>query len=184
MPKLSLVARILAPLALLSLAACQTPPTSSPSSTTTTSGASQSVSPEVETDAVASPEAQALEPLLVFLADTTPHADWAEVQIDENSTLYMEADAFITRDDLEGVEAGSSETGEGLLALNLKPEARQRLHQLTQQHTGKRLALVVDGTLLAVPSFSKPIDLERLIFAVGSKENAMMAARIIAGEAD
>lgn len=181
MPKLKLISRLLAPVALLALAACQTPPTT-PGASSPVDGTAPATTPASPTDATQAPEAQMAAPLLVFLADTQPHADWAEVQIDASNVLYLEPEAFLTRNDLDTVEAGTSETGEGLLALTLNSAAAERLTRLTQQNPNKRLALVVDGTLLAIPGYSEPITEGRLIFMVGSRENAMMAARIIAGE--
>lgn len=181
MPKLKFISRLLAPVALLALAACQTttPPTSGGMTESTPS--TTSTTPQSQTGSQA-PEAQMAAPLLVFLADTKPQMDWAEVQIDDSTTLYLEPEAFLIRSDLEGVEAGTAEGGEGLLALTLNTVATQRLARITQQNPGKRLALVVDGTLLAIPGYSEPITEGRLIFMVGSRENAIMAAQIIAGE--
>lgn len=183
MPKLKTVSRLLAPFALLALAACQTTPQSGESAAPSTPVAQ---APQVQpTESVESttqaPQSMAA-PLLVFLADTKPHGDWAEVQIDSVNKLYMEPEAFLVREDLASVEAGTADTGEGLLALTLNESATARLANVTSAHAGKRLALVVDGTLLAIPGFSEPITEGRLIFMVGSKENAMTAAQIIAGE--
>lgn len=183
MSKLKTLSRLLAPVALMALAACQT--TQQPGSGTATPSTSAPAAVEPSTPAESMGQTQGQEmaaPLLVFLADTKPHADWAEVQIDESNVLYMEPNAFLARHDLTSVEAGSAETGEGLLALTLTDSAAQRLTALTTRHTGKRLALVVDGTLLAIPGFSEPITEGRLIFMVGTKENAVIAAQIIAGE--
>lgn len=182
MPSLKLVSRLLAPVALLALAACQTTPPTGDRTEPTTSTPS-TTSPAPQTDPVTqAPEAQMAAPLLVFLADTTPQPDWAEVQIDASTTLYLEPEAFLARNDLAAVEAGTAETGEGLLALNLNSVATERLTRVTQQNPGKRLALVVDGTLLAIPGFMEPITEGRLVFMVGSRENAIRAAQIIAGE--
>lgn len=182
MPKLKTLSRIFAPVALLALAACQTPlmtkDTPAPSSAPTT-GVEQT--PRVDPSAQA-PDAQMDGPLMVFLADTEPHADWAEIEIDTNNLLYMEPEPFLTRSDLASIEAGTSEQGDGLLALTLNQTAADRLSRVTELNPGKRLALVVDGTLLAIPGFSEPISEGRLIFMVGSKENAVTAAQIIAGQ--
>ncbi len=182
MPSLKLVSRLLAPVALVALAACQTvPPTAdAPESASSTPPATSPV-PQ-QTTPQSAPEAQMAAPLLVFLADTTPQPTWAEVQIDEATVLYLEPEAFLARSDLSAVEAGTAETGEGLLALNFNPQATDRLARITEQNPGKRLALVVDGTLLAIPGFLEPITEGRLVFMVGSRENAIRAAQIIAGE--
>lgn len=183
MPKLKFISRLLAPVALLALAACQTtPPTTSGGVTESVPPATSTTPQEQTTPQAQAPEAQMAAPLLVFLADTNPQVDWAEVQIDDSTTLYLEPEAFLIRNDLESVEAGTAEGGEGLLALTLNTVATQRLARITQQNPGKRLALVVDGTLLAIPGYSEPITEGRLIFMVGSRENAIMAAQIIAGE--
>ena len=182
MLKLKTLSRLLAPVALLTLAACQTMPSSgdaSKTSPTTPAGVEQTQPTEPRAQA---PEAQMSEPLLVFLADTAPQGNWVEVDIDGSNSLYMEPEPFLTRNDLESVEAGASNEGDGLLALTLKPDAAQRLASVTQNNPGKRLALVVDGTLLAIPGYSEPIDEGRLVFMVGTKDNAVTAAQIIAGE--
>lgn len=184
MLKLKTLSRILAPMAVMALAACQTTLPTGDSVTPPVAQTTPAVSePQVEVSTETPlPEQQMAAPMLVFLADVQPHNDWAEVQIDSTNTLYMEPNAFLTREDLSSIEAGSAETGEGLLALTLTESATQRLSTITAQNLGKRLALVVDGTLLAIPGFSEPITEGRLIFMVGTKENAIIAAQIIAGQ--
>ena len=184
MPKLTTISRFLAPVALVALAACQSLPTGGDAATPSTAAPS---SPAVEsterTEPVAqTPEAQLAEPLLVFLADVNPRSDWVEVNLDGSNTIYMEPEPFLTRNDLASVEAGSSSEGDRLLALTLSESAAARLNSITTDNPGKRLALVVDGTLLAIPGYSEPIDIGRLVFMVGSKENAITAAEIIAGD--
>lgn len=182
MPKLKTLSRFLAPVALVALAACQTPPMTKDStapSTAPTTGVEQTQ----RVDPSAQPlDSQMEGPLMVFLADTNPQTDWVQVEIDTNEFLYMEAEPFLTRRDLASIEAGSSENDDGLLALSLNTEAAARLSRVTELNPGKRLALVVDGTLLAIPGFSEPITEGRLIFMVGTKENAVTAAQIIAGQ--
>lgn len=180
MPKLKTLSRFFAPVALLALAACQTPPLGGDvAAPSTAPGVEQAERTEPSAQA---PEAQMAEPLLVFLADVNPKSDWVEVDIDGSNKLYMEPEPFLTRNDLASVEAGTSAEGDGLLALTLKDDAALRLAGITQNNPGKRLALVVDGTLLAIPGYSEPIDEGRLVFMVGTKENAITAAEIIAGQ--
>lgn len=181
MPKLKTLSRFFAPVALLALAACQTVPSGDAAAPAPAPSPAVEQADRVEPSAQ-EPEAQMAEPLLVFLADTNPQSNWVQVDIDSANSLYMEPEPFLTRSDLASVEAGTSAEGDGLLALSLKEEAAQRLLTITQTHPGKRLALVVDGTLLAIPGYSEPIDEGRLIFMVGSKENAITAAQIIAGD--
>ncbi len=120
-------------------------------------------------------------PMMVFLGDFEPVDGWVEVVLDEETTLYLQPEPSFTRDDLMSVETYSSESGEGLLALTLTGPARQRLADLTTDNPGRRLALAVDGTLLAVPRYSEPLTNGQLVFMVGTVENAQIAAQIIAG---
>ena len=183
MPKLTTISRFLAPVALVALAACQSLPTGGDAAAPSTTPSSPAVESTERTEPVAqAPEAKMAEPLLVFLADVNPRSDWVEVDLDGSNTIYMEPEPFLTRNDLKSVEAGSSSEGDGLLALTLSEGAAARLSTITTNNPGKRLALVVDGTLLAIPGYSEPIDIGRLVFMVGSKENAITAAEIIAGD--
>lgn len=175
------IGRIFAPMALVALAACQTVPQQADSAAQASSMTTTETATPV-TEQQAAP-AEQMSPVLVFLADTQPHADWVEVDIEPNGKLYVQPEAFIGVEDLVSVEAGRSDAGEGLLALDLNQQAAATLTRVTSQNINKRLALVVDGTMLAVPSFSEPIAGGRLVFMVGSEQNALMAARIIAGEA-
>lgn len=182
------MSRTLAPVGLLALAACQTVPQKSDAD-----AASTPVTPATTATAPAAPaqqpqagsqdqNAQQMSPVLIFLADTQPQEGWVEVQIGENSNLYLQPEAFLALEDFVGVEAGRSEAGDGLLALDMSDQAMATVTKVTTENPTKRLALVVDGTLLAVPGYSEPISSNRLVFMVGTEQNALTAARIIAGE--
>jgi len=119
-------------------------------------------------------------PVAVYLADTVEQAGWTPVDI-QSSMLYVNPEPSITRGDLTGVQAGTNREGEGLLALELTPEAAQRLTDLTTRNPNKRLALVVGRTMLAAPGYRSPVTTNQLILAVGTEENATAAARAIAG---
>ena len=181
MMTLRTLARFLAPVGLVALAACQTtqqkPADQAGSSSTTTAQAPAAGAPA----AAPSEQQQQVAPVQVFLADTQPQEGWARVDVQPNGALYVNPRAVIVRNDLTGVQAGTNDSKEGLLALNLTPEAAQRLLQLTTQFPKKRLALVVGDTMLAAPGYSSPVKDGRLIFMVGTEANAMAAARAIAG---
>ncbi|MGG4603446.1 hypothetical protein ACLPHM_01505 [Paenalcaligenes sp. Me131] len=179
------MSRTLAPIGLLALAACQTVPQKTDADAASTTAAPTTATAPAQQPAGAQDQnaQQMLSPVLVFLADTKPQEGWAEVQVGENSSLYLEPEAFLALEDFTGVEAGRSEAGEGLLALDMSEQAIANVTRVTSANPGKRLALVVDGTLLAVPGYSEPITSGRLVFMVGSEQNAVTAARIIAGDA-
>jgi|TARA_A100001391_G_scaffold205456_1_gene206573 preprotein translocase subunit SecD len=174
--------RLVLPLSLLALAACQTMPgdtTSTESSTTPSTTAPQPGS-------TASQEQEALQaarqgaPVAVFLADTEEQAGWRGVQI-QSGMLYINPQPVITREDLVDVRAGTSRQGDGLLALGLSELGRKKVENITQANPNKRLALVVGSTMLAAPGYTTQVSTDQLVFGVGSEANATAAARAIAG---
>lgn len=183
--------RSLAAFSVLTLMACQTTPQDAapadeaPAETTEQQPATTApVQPGAPTgqDSDATDQQAEYSPMMVFLADFEPVDDWAEVVLDEETTLYLQPEPSFTRDDLMSVETYSSDSGEGLLALMLTDAARQRLENITTENPDRRLALAVDGTLLAVPRYSEPLTNGQLVFMVGTVENAQTAAQIIAGD--
>jgi len=80
------------------------------------------------------------------------------------------------------VEAMRKGAGNGVLVLDISDSAAKRLTDLTTQNPGKRLALIIDGTLLAAAGYKEPVDTNRLVFMVGSAENAIIATRFLQGE--
>ena len=173
--------RIFASISLLVLAACQT----TPPAQTDAAAVDQAAAPETvqRTDPEASTQQQASAqgaPVAVFLASTETKEGWQPVQL-ETGSLYLNPQPVVIRDDLTGVQAGSSQEGDGLLALELSPEAQRRVTQATTEHPNMRLALIVGQTMLAAPGYTDPVTTEHLIFVVGTEQNAMAAARAIAG---
>jgi preprotein translocase subunit SecD len=175
----------LAPVGLVALAACQTVQ-EKPSDKAGTSSAATQTTPSTPATGAQQPQAQAgaeqqAAPVQIFLADTQEQAGWARVDVQPNGVLFVNPRAVVVREDLVGVQAGTNDSKEGLLALDLTPEAAQRLLQVTTQFPKKRLALVVGDTMLAAPAYGSPVKDGRLIFMVGTEANALAAARAIAG---
>ncbi|AEC19899.1 exported protein [Pusillimonas sp. T7-7] len=161
--------RILVPLSLVLLAACQNMPGKK---TTETASA-----PEPETSIQAQQQGA---PVAVFLADTRQQSGWTPVNV-QGGSLYVNPQPIVTRADLAGIQAGANKDGEGLLALELNDAGKAKVAQATTQNPNKRLALVVGRTMLAAPGYSSPVTTGQLVFAVGTEENATAAARAIAG---
>jgi len=187
MALIKLLGRSMAALAVLALVACQTPLDSAQVETEAPATDAAVAPAPAPQEPIAEPheaveQAEDFSPLMVFLADFEPVSDWVEVGLDDETTLYLQPTPSFTRDDLMSVETYSSESGDGLLALILTDPAAQRLEALTSQNPGRRLALAVEGTLLAVPRYSEPLTNGQLVFMVGSVDNAQTAARMIAGD--
>lgn len=175
------LARILASISLLVLAACQTTPpaqTDAPAPDQAAAPESvQSTTPEAATQQQAAAQGA---PVAVFIASTETRDGWQPVQLDAGN-LYLNPQPVVIRDDLTGVQAGTSQEGDGLLALELTSDAQSRVMQATTENPNMRLALIVGQTMLAAPGYTEPVTTPHLIFVVGTEQNAMAAARAIAG---
>lgn len=179
-----LLFRILATASMAILAACQTTPTAETAATTPEPTATQQAAPVASQEAP--PSQQASEqgaPVAVFLADTEMQEGWQAVQLSEGA-LYLNPQPVIERNDLIGIQAGANKEGDGLLALELSAEGQSKVTQVTTQFPNKRLALIVGQTMLAAPGYTVPVTNASLVFVVGSEQNAMAAARAIAGVND
>lgn len=178
MKSLRAVSRILVPASLVVLAACQTTPSQTP--TTTTAPTAQTDQRPADSTVQAARQGA---PVAVFLADTENQAGWTPVQI-QAGTLYVNPQPVLTRDDLVGVKAGTSQQGDGLVALTLSDIGKRKVSDITRNNPNKRLALVVGHTMLAAPSYTTEVTAPELVFAVGTEQNAVAAVRAIAGAQD
>ena len=184
MNAISLLSRLAAPACLLLLAACQTPSTNTaqPDTPAVIAAAPQTSSPSQKQETKAAGQDEELGILIaVLLADTVQHEGWVSVPLNEGSMLYLNPEPIVTRNDLTGVQAGSSRDGEGLLALELSPQASEHVKRVTTDNPKRRLALIVGRTLMAAPGYAEPVSTQQLVFAVGTEQNATAAARAIAG---
>lgn len=174
--------RLVLPLSLLALAACQT----MPGDTTSTESSTAPSTTAPQPGSTAGQEQEALQaarqgaPVAVFLADTEEQAGWRGVQI-QSGMLYINPQPVITREDLVDVRAGTSREGDGLLALGLSEQGRKKVENITESNPNKRLALVIGSTMLAAPGYTTQVSTDQLVFGVGSEANATAAARAIAG---
>lgn len=176
-----ILTRIIAPLSLFVLAACQTTPTQTDVATPDAAAAPQTAQESAQETTPPMQQAQADgAPVAVFLASSDAREGWQPIELDVG-TLYLNPQPVILREDLTGVQAGASEEGDGLLALELGPNGQRSLVQATTDHPNMRLALIVGRTLLAAPGYNEPVTTPHLIFVVGTEQNALSAARAIAG---
>ncbi|HJD44098.1 MAG TPA: hypothetical protein H9906_03615 [Candidatus Paenalcaligenes intestinipullorum] len=169
--------RVLGVLALVTLAACQT----APKKTDTSTSAATPTETAPTTDSTS--EAQTANDYgLVYMMDLSPQEGWLEIEADADNRFYLNDQPVLSRSDVLNVEAMRNEAGNGVLVLDISDSAAKRLTDLTTQNPGKRLALIIDGTLLAAAGYKEPVDTNRLVFMVGSAENAIIATRFLQGE--
>jgi len=143
-------------------------------------GAMQDVSQE-QLDATASAVPQEGMPVAILLADTEKQEGWVVVPM-QSGVLYVSPQPVITRSDLTDVQAGRGRSGEGLLALGLSQQAQIRLRNTTTQFPNKRLALVIGQNMVAAPGYTAPVSSDRLVFPLGTTQNAAAAAFAITGQ--
>lgn len=178
---------------ILAVSGCQTPPQgSSPATTDTQRAPAQSsqglaqvgqgapLARTTDERQVIETNAQAAD-LRIFLADTQPRPGWVEISLKPSGVLHVNTAPVITRADLIGIQSGTDQAGGGVLVLALSDEGLRKLHAATAANPGLRLALVVGQTMLAAPGYASPIRERQLAFGVGSRRNAEIAARAVAG---
>lgn len=172
--------RILASISLLVLAACQTTPPAQTDAGAPESTAAPETAQSPEQESAAQQASAQGAPVAVFLASSDAREGWQPVELEAGS-LYLNPEPVVIRDDLTGVQAGASQDGDGLLALELNTDGQSRVTQATTDNPNMRLALIVGQTMLAAPGYNAPVTTPHLIFVVGTEENALAAARAIAG---
>ncbi|HUH59439.1 MAG TPA: hypothetical protein VL001_05115 [Candidimonas sp.] len=166
--------RIAVPFSLVFLAACQTVPGTKTAESPASSPAETAASSQTQ------PAQQQGAPVAVFMADTVMQTGWTPVNLDTGA-LYVNPQPIITRADLSGIKAGTNKQGDGLLALELNEAGKKKVADATTKNPNKRLALVVGRTMMAAPGYTTAVTTGHLVFAVGTEQNAMAAARAIAG---
>lgn len=117
-------------------------------------------------------------PTRVHVADTQVQNGWTVVTVSA-ANLYIKPDPVLTNADLTGVQAGTNNNGEGLLALQLNAAGQRKLINTTTQYPSKRLALIVGNKVVAAPTYTHPVTVNQLIFPVGTEANATATARTI-----
>lgn len=118
----------------------------------------------------------------IFVADINPREGWIAVPV-KDGTLYINSEPALRLNDMLGIQPGNNDQGEGLLAVDITNTARIALASITTTYSNLRLALIVGQTLVAAPSYMSPVDSPRLIFPVGSPQDAERLVRVVAGDA-
>lgn len=178
-----ILSRVLLVLGIAALAACQNVGHKGAPVQADIGQAGQPGAQEPATAPAGTPVAAQGASVAVFLADTIQQDGWTPIQI-QSGTLYVNPQPVLTREDVVGVKAGTSQEGDGLLALALSEAGARKVQGITLSHPNKRLALVVGRTMLAAPAYNEPVTTDQLVFVVGTEKNASAAARAIAGVED
>lgn len=168
---------ILAPISLAFLAACQSVAPGGQQAATVPAAATAPVQAGAVNTVQANRQGA---PVAVFVASRQIHPGWTPVPA-PSGTLYVNPKPFLNRADLRDVKAGGTDQGQGWLVLGLNPGGQQKLIETTTTHPNKSLALVIGRTMMPLLSYNTPITDGQLMFYVSNQENAVAAARAIAG---
>jgi preprotein translocase subunit SecD len=78
------------------------------------------------------------------------------VTLNDNTTILMSRTPLVATSDITGATASQAD-GEWTLNFTVADDAAKRVHDFTQQHVGRTLALVVDGKVRGTPRIASAI---------------------------
>jgi preprotein translocase subunit SecD len=103
------------------------------------------------------PEAGAPCPVIEMSAVTdTPTDSSTTVTQHDTTTILMSQTPLVATSDITGATASQAD-GEWTLNFTVTDDAAKRVHDFTQQHVGRNLALVVDGKVRGTPRIASAI---------------------------
>ncbi len=90
------------------------------------------------------------------IAEENPGPGLTEFTAESSSTPLYLHESFISEADVDSTAVISLEGQTGIAVL-LKPEAAQRLAEVTEQNVGKRCCIILNGKLVSSPRILDPI---------------------------
>jgi len=97
--------------------------------------------------------------------------------------VFLDRKALFTLADIDSatVYAGTSEEGTPMYAVNIafKPSLNDSMKSLTGHHIGDRLAVIMDGKVLATPKILDPLRTARISLSVATEAEARELAKKI-----
>lgn len=154
----------------LALAGCKTIPTK------TDDGAQTSGASKIE-----QPAAAAIVEFYIAQAQGGPGL--TEVRLSDG-VLHMQKQPVLTRNDLTEAAALVDGNGRHFVGLRFTEGGARKLSEISSQHLGKVLVLVIDQNIVAAPRINEPLNRGVLAFSVPSAAAATEIAARIRGEAD
>ena len=78
------------------------------------------------------------------------------VTLNDTTTMLMSRTPLVATGDITGATASESE-GEWVLNFTVTDDAAKRVHEFSEQHVGRKLALLVDGKVYGAPRIAAAI---------------------------
>lgn len=117
----------------------------------------------------------------MFVGQLTSAPGLQEVKLADGA-IYINPTPVLFQTDLDHVQALQDQSGNSFVGLRFNQTGSKKLSQISAQHVGDLLAMVVNGELVAAPRIAGPLDNGVLAFHVASSTVAMdIANRIKAG---
>ena len=90
------------------------------------------------------------------VADTQTDSTKAAVMLNDTTTILISRTSLVATADITGATASQTE-GQWVLNFTVTDDAAKRVHEFSQQHVGRNLALVVDGKVHGTPRIAAAI---------------------------
>lgn len=121
--------------------------------------------------------------VLIFLAQAQAADHLQKVQLSDTESIYVLPQPILTRRDLNKMQILDNKNQQkSILLFALHPDGAKKLADVSSQHVGKYLALVVDGSLLALPRIAAPLTKGVLDIPFQDHQRAQAAAAAIVGQ--
>ncbi|WP_397475467.1 SecDF P1 head subdomain-containing protein [Pusillimonas sp.] len=128
-------------------------------------------------------QAQSAPSVLFLIAQNQPAQNLQKVDLSKTQSIYVLPNAVLTRNDLARVESAAiGQDKQAFVVFTFNQAGTQKLAALSEQNIGKSLALVINGTLVAVPKISGLLNDGVLGVQVANHDVAQSITRIVAGQ--
>lgn len=126
-------------------------------------------------------QAQAGSSVLFLIAQDQPAPNLQKVALSKTQSIYVQPNTVLTRSDLARVESAVIGTDkQAFVVFTFNQAGAQKLAALSKQNIGKSIALVINGTLVAVPKISGLLNDGVLGVQVANYDIAQNITRIVA----
>ena len=103
-------------------------------------------------------------------AETTPADGLIEAIVPgTNQKVYLRKDVEATNDDFAKVRAAVDDRGAPAIEINFTKVGAKKMAKLSEKHIGKRLAILVDGTVVSAPIVNAKFSEKALIMGTFTK---------------
>jgi tetratricopeptide (TPR) repeat protein/predicted Ser/Thr protein kinase len=112
-------------------------------------------------------------------AESKPGAGLTEAVVaGTNKKVYLYKEAAITNKEIAETQAATDNSNKSALAITLTKEGQKKFAELTREHLGKPLAIILDGKVLSAPTVGGKFSGDKVIISVSfTKEEAEKIAK-------